>query len=210
MRITLETCPGRNLEDLYCQMLKTLKICESPPTTRNWNVNGLLNKSRLCRHFHLLLRQLRFAKDLRRDVIEDDLGHVGNLLGNHRRKRVDETEDVHQLFHQQRHRIIEDLYHGSKAGKMLHGVPLDPLRGPGGSAKLAGRLLPGSSSYELESSGWAGGSSKTSPCASTRTSSPALAFFWRCALWCVNVARAAATDCCSCRDHERSRHCLRR
>ena len=29
------------------------------------------------------------------------------------------------------------------------------------------------------------------------------------ALWCMNVARAAAIDCCSCRYHERSRRCRR-
>ena len=27
------------------------------------------------------------------------------------------------------------------------------------------------------------------------------------ALWCMNVARATAIDCCSCRHHERSRRC---
>ena len=66
---------GENLEDLHqereCQRSarqprlsweNTLKICESPTTTRNWNVNGLLEEVEDCWHFHQLLRQLRFAK----------------------------------------------------------------------------------------------------------------------------------------------------
>ena len=55
-----------------------------------------------------------------------------------------------------------------------------------------------------------GGGARTPTCTSPRTSSPALAIFGRCAVWCDIVARAAATDCCSCRHHERSRRCIRR
>ena len=47
------------------------------------------------------------------------------------------------------------------------------------------------------------GSSRTSPCCSFISYPPP-------GLVCVNVARAAAIDCCSCRHHERSRRCFRR
>ena len=49
-----------------------------------------------------------------RDVLGQDLGHFDNLLGI-RHERVDETEDVWQLFHCLRHKSVEDLHHGSKA-----------------------------------------------------------------------------------------------
>ena len=39
---------------------------------------------------------------------------------------------------------------------------------------------------------------------------PALAVFWRCALWCVNVAREMRIDYCSCLSIERSLRSLRR
>ena len=59
------------------------------------------------RHGHQLFRQLRITHQAsRRDVLEDDLGHFNNLLGN-RHKRIDEPEHIHQLFHHQRHRSIE-------------------------------------------------------------------------------------------------------
>ena len=51
------------------------------------------------RHGHQLFRQLRITYQAsRRDVLEDDLGHFNNLLGN-RHKRIDETEHIHQLVH---------------------------------------------------------------------------------------------------------------
>ena len=45
---------------------------------------------------------------------------------------------------------------------------------------------------------WEVGSSGPRPCNSSRSPPLALAIFGRCALWCDVVARAAATDCCSC------------
>ena len=47
-------------------------------------------------------------------------------------------------------------------------------------------------------------------CFSSYSSSLALAVFWRCALWCVHVARAMRTVCCSCLSIERSRRSRRR
>ena len=63
------------------------------------------------------------------DVLGQDLRHFDDLLGI-KHERVEETEDVWQLFHRLRHRSIEDLHHGSKADEVdnvLQGVPLDPL-----------------------------------------------------------------------------------
>ena len=75
--------------------------------TRNWNVNVLLGKLLLergmrhdSRHFNQLFRQLRHSEHgALRDVVLKDLGHFDNLLGNSRKKRVKELEDVRQLVH---------------------------------------------------------------------------------------------------------------
>ena len=56
---------------------------------------------------------------------------------------------------------------------------------------------------------WGVDSSEAWPCTSSRSDSPAPAVIWRCALWCVNVARAWAIDCCSCHQAARSRRPLR-
>ena len=81
------------------------------------------------RHFHQLFHQLRLAhSSAYGDVLGRDLGHFDDLLGI-RHERVEETEDVWQLFHRLRHKSIEDLHHGGKTHKVddvLHGVPLDP------------------------------------------------------------------------------------
>ena len=204
---------GENLEDLHLELehqrsarqpmlfnsVLADNLEDDAPTTRNWNVNGLLDKSRLCRHFHQLFRQLRFAKDSRRDVLEDDLGHVDNLLGNHKRRRVKETQDVHQLFHHQRQKIIEDLYHGSKVGKLLHGVPLDPPLRPWRLCQ-AGRPPPAGLFVVQAAELWMG----------ERFFRDFAVWFNSNLSWCVHVARAAPIDCCSCRHHDRSRGCLRR
>ena len=96
---------------------------------------------------------------------------------------------------------------GKRDGQLVH--HLRPRScGPGGSARLAGRLPPGSSSYRLKNTGRGGGVFRTSAVWCTSLSSPA--FGSRRAEWCNDVARAAAIDCCSCRHHERSRRCLRR
>ena len=66
--------------------------------------------------------------------------------------------------------------------------------GPGGSARLAGRLPPGSSSYKLKSTGWGGGVFRTlAVSCNSLSSSPALTFFCPREEGCNDVARAAAT-----------------
>ena len=107
--------------------VKTLKICQPPSTTRNWNVNFLLEKVQDCWHFHELFRQLRFAKDSRRDVFHNDLGHVDSLLGR-RHLRIEETEHVHQMFRHQRHRSVKRRQTRNGVDDLLHGVPLYLLR----------------------------------------------------------------------------------
>ena len=83
--------------------------------------------------------------------------------------------------------------------------------GRGGSARVAGRLPPGSSSYRLKSTGWGGGVVRNlAVYFVSLSSSPALAFLCPREEWCNDVARAAAIDCCSCRHHERSRRCFLR
>ena len=107
--------------------------------TRNWNVNVLLHyplqqgKGYDRRHFHQLFRQLRIANIVsHRNIVRQDLGHFDNLLGI-RHERVEEMQDVRQLFHHLRHRCTKNLHHGSKAHEVdnvLHSVPLDPLLRP--------------------------------------------------------------------------------
>ena len=83
--------------------------------------------------------------------------------------------------------------------------------GRGGSARLAGRLPPGSSSYRLKSTGWGGGVVRNlAVYFVSLSSSPALAFLCPREEWCNVVAKAAAIDCSSCRHHERSRRCFLR
>ena len=107
-----------------------MKTRVSPSRTRNWNVGVLLRsppQGRIGydrRHFHQLFHQLRDThRGAHRDVIEQDLGHVDSLLGN-RLKLVEEAHDVRQLIHQLRHRNIQNLYHGSVSGGLLHGAQL--------------------------------------------------------------------------------------
>ena len=97
---------------------------KTPPSTiRSWNVNGLLNNSKLCWHFHQLYRQLRFStRESRRD--EDDLGHFDDLLGN-RHKRKDWSTSTNCSNHQ-RHRSVETLHEGRDVDRVLRGVPLKP------------------------------------------------------------------------------------
>ena len=115
---------------------KTLKTSVSPSTTRNRNIGVLLHTELQPGigydrwHFHQLFHLLRLANYRSQgDVLGQDLRHFDDLLGI-RHERVEETEDVWQLFHRLRHRSIEDLHHGSKADEVdnvLQGVPLDPL-----------------------------------------------------------------------------------
>ena len=80
-----------------------------------------------------------------------------------------------------------------------------------GSAKASGRPPRGSSSNNLKSTGWGGGVFQSlSVYFVSLSSSPALAFLCPREEWCNDVARAAATVCCSCLYHERRRRCLRR
>ena len=63
--------------------------------------NRRLEKIQDCRHFHQLFRQLGIAnRGTRRDVVNEDLGHINNLLGN-RKQRIKATKDVHQLLSHQ-------------------------------------------------------------------------------------------------------------
>ena len=52
--------------------------------------------------------------------------HVDNLLGN-RTQRIEETEDVHQLFSHQRHRDIKNRQRRRGVDDLVHWVLLDPL-----------------------------------------------------------------------------------
>ena len=80
-----------------------------------------------------------------------------------------------------------------------------------GSTKASGRPPPGSSSYRLKSTGWGGGVVRNlAVYFVSLSSSPALAFLCPREEWCNVVARAAAIDCCSCRQAARSRRPLRR
>ena len=130
------------------------------------------------KHFHQLFHQLRIANSRsHRDVLGQALGQFDNLLGI-RHERVEETEDVWQLFHRLRHKSIEDLHHGSKADEVenvLHGVPLDLLLWPKRLCQTDRALPPpGSPSYRLKSTGWGRGVFRTSR---TPLSLPGLAFF---------------------------------
>ena len=49
------------------------------------------------------------TKASRGDVLEDDLGHVDNPLGNNRRTRGEETVNIRQLFHHLQHKSIKSL-----------------------------------------------------------------------------------------------------
>ena len=122
---------------------------------------------------------------------QEDLGHCDHLLGH---RDVEVPGGFHELVPRLQHRYIENLHHGSEVRKLLHSVPLDPLLLPW-LLTLTGWRRPAGLSFVQAEELWleeGGGSSRTTPCASTRASSLALAVFWRCALWCVNVAKAAA------------------
>ena len=73
---------GGNLEDLHGDANQELDSVLGG-TLMIWNVKGLLDVKKDCWHFHQLLHQLRIAK---RDshVLENDLGHIDNLLGDNR------------------------------------------------------------------------------------------------------------------------------
>ena len=80
------------------------------------------------RHFHQLFRLLRLTENRTRKAgWPEDLGHYDNLLGHH---RIDVLDHGHQLVHQLRLRNSKRGHHGSDVGKLLHGVPLDPLLRP--------------------------------------------------------------------------------
>ena len=96
-----------------------MKISTTTHTSsRNWNVNGLVEEVENRRHFNQLFRQLRFTnRESRRDVVNEDLGHFNNLLVN---RDVQELVDLHQLFSHQRHLNIE----------RRQDAPLNPLLRP--------------------------------------------------------------------------------
>ena len=118
------------------ETLKTSTETQTKSWTLFWdeNLDDLecqRDVKRDCWHFHQLLHQLRLAKrDLRRDVLETDPGHIDNLHGDNRHKRGEELEDFWQLFHHQRHRNIEHWRTHECLDNLLHGVPLCPLVRP--------------------------------------------------------------------------------
>ena len=100
-------------------------------TTRNWNVHVLLHdllqqqKGEDRRHFHQLFRQLRLAnKSSHWELVDEDLGHFDNLLGDPDIVRCEDIDQ--QLFFHQRHRNIEHWWENG----LFHGAPLDPLLRP--------------------------------------------------------------------------------
>ena len=84
-----------------------------------------------------LIHHLRFTyRESRRDVVNEDLGHFKNLLGN---RDVQELVDLHQLFSHQRHRNIERRQEGRAVANLFHCAPLNPLLRP----DLAEAVRPG-------------------------------------------------------------------
>ena len=150
------------------------------------------------RHVSQLFRLLRHRKTKK----EDGKGWRSWALRSPAR-----AHGILQLVHQPRHRSIEDLHCGSSPNCSMARLGTRSCR-PGGSARLAGRLPPGSSSYRLKSTGWGGGGVRNlAVYFVSLSSSPALAFLCPREEWCNDVATAAAINYCSCRHHERSRRC---
>ena len=75
--------------------MKTTHELATPTTTRDWNVNGLLEKKRDCWHFHQQFHQMRTTdrSTVRDSVLENNLRHFDNLLNN-RQHRVEDLGDA--------------------------------------------------------------------------------------------------------------------
>ena len=107
------------------------------------------------RHFHQLLRLLRLTENRTRKAgWPGDLGHCDSLLGHH---RIDVLDHGHQLVHHLRLRYSKRGTMGATSASCSMVCRCTCSCGPGGSARLAGRLPPGSSSYNWKSTGWGGG-----------------------------------------------------
>ena len=177
-----------------------MKTSKSPSTTRNWNVDVLLHKQ-----LQQGIGQLRITHaGSHRNIIGQVLGHFDNLLGI-RHERIEEVHDVRQLFHHLRRRIIESRQRKDSIDSLLHGAPQNPLLRPGqGRNPLRPRpaellFVKAEEAEELRlGSGGGGGGGEGSRMVAvkfiSRPSSLALATIGRCALWCVNAARARALD----------------
>ena len=120
----------------YHVLDETLKTsATSPLNPRNWNVNGLHDSPLQRRvrddrrHMHQLFRRLRWVSKVHhtmtRNLIQRDLRHFDNRLGNHRRVELPHEFDHLHLPHL-RHRSIEDLNRHKGLDNLLRRVPLDP------------------------------------------------------------------------------------
>ena len=124
----LNSVQGENLKDrkyaLHDQELECQRSAPFVAATRNRIRSSALPPAVLPAAGH--------ANRAHGDVLGRDLGHFDDLLGI-RHERVEETEDVWQLFHRLRHRSVENLHRMRAADEVddvLHGVPLDPLLRP--------------------------------------------------------------------------------
>ena len=126
------------------------------------------------RHSNQLFRQLRFTyRETRRDVINEDLGHFNNLHG---KRDVQELVNLNQLFSHQRQRNIERRQEGRAVANLFHCVPLNPLLRPD-LVEAVGTLSSSSSVKCCVPGSWEKSASGTSPCTTSRSPLPALAFF---------------------------------
>ena len=102
------------------------------------------------RNFHQLFRHLRLANHRsHRDINGQDLGHFDNLLGT-RREHVEEMQEIWQLFHHLRHRIIESRQRRDKIEDLLHSAPLFPFLRSGHGKQAVRPHLPGLFFVEAE------------------------------------------------------------
>ena len=77
------------------------------------------------RHFHQLFCQLRSTQNrAHRDVLSEDLGHFDDL---HRNMRVQILEEIHQLFHLLRHRIVEQKHQRDCVDNRLPRCAAEPV-----------------------------------------------------------------------------------
>ena len=114
-----------------------MKTSISPTTTRNWNVDVLLHsllkrrEGNNRRHFHQLFRHLRLRNQgTRGDVVDDELGHFDNLLGNRAIQESTgvqhvflEVQELRQVVHHMRHRKIKDLHDRAEGAEIFQDVP---------------------------------------------------------------------------------------
>ena len=135
---------------------------------RKWNVNDLLGsllleqgKRQHCWHFHQLFRHLRKAVDQTQLVdVFWDLGHVDNLLdGQLHVKDLKKSTSCSPICGTGASRICTKGQVSAMCSKKCR---VNTTCGPRGTPGQGGREPP-----------WRRGASGTSPCGSTRTSTPA-------------------------------------